>query len=85
MAQETLQTSHVQQQLQRQCDEWDETDEHGYAKECEYSTGKWTRKAWSAYNYFHSYTRHERTCLQSLQKFLDDWRKSKAELLDNYH
>ena len=31
-----------------------ETDEHGYAKECEYTTGKWTRKAWSAYKYFHS-------------------------------
>ena len=33
-----------------------ETDEHGYAKECEYSTGQWTRKAWSAYNYFHDLT-----------------------------
>ena len=33
-----------------------ETDERGYAKECEYTTGKWTRKAWSAYNYFHSLT-----------------------------
>ena len=32
----------------------DEKDEHGYAKECEYTTGQWTRKAWSAYNYFHS-------------------------------
>ena len=30
-----------------------ETDEHGYAKECEYNTGQWTRKAWSAYKYFH--------------------------------
>ena len=32
----------------------DEKDEHGYAKECEYTTGQWTRKAWSTYNYFHS-------------------------------
>ena len=32
----------------------DEKDEHGYAKECEYTTGQWTRKAYSAYNYFHS-------------------------------
>jgi len=31
-----------------------EKDEHGYAKECEYSTGQWTRKAYSAYKYFHS-------------------------------
>ena len=31
-----------------------ETDEHGYAKEAQFSTGKWTRKAWSTYNYFHS-------------------------------
>ncbi len=31
-----------------------EKDERGYAKECEYSTGQWTRKAYSAYKYFHS-------------------------------
>ena len=31
-----------------------EKDKHGYAKECEYSTGQWTRKAYSAYKYFHS-------------------------------
>ena len=59
-----------------------ETDEHGYAKECEYSTGQWTRKAWSAYNYFHSLT-------PGMQEFVynhyrnnnSDWKdKSKEEL-----
>ena len=59
-----------------------ETDEHGYAKECEYTTGKWTRKAWSAYNYFHSLTPDMKERVYNHYRNLDvHWNdKSKAEL-----
>ena len=59
-----------------------EKDEHGYAKECEYSTGQWTRKAWSAYNYFHDLTPDmQERVYNHCENNNDDWRcKSKAEL-----
>ena len=59
-----------------------ETDEHGYAKEWEYTTGKWTRKAWSAYNYFHSLTPDMKERVYNHYRNLDaHWNdKSKAEL-----
>jgi len=59
-----------------------ETDEHGYAKECEYSTGQWTRKAWSAYNYFHDLEPDmQERVYNHCENNNDDWRsKSKAEL-----
>ena len=59
-----------------------ETDEHGYAKECEYTTGKWTRNAWSAYNYFHSLTPGMKERVYNHYRNLDvHWNdKSKAEL-----
>ena len=59
-----------------------ETDEHGYAKEGEYTTGKWTRKAWSAYNYFHSLTPDIKERVYNHYRNLDaHWNdKSKAEL-----
>ena len=59
-----------------------ETDKHGYAKECEYSTGQWTRKAWSAYNYFHDLTPDmQERVYNHCENNNDDWRgKSKAEL-----
>ena len=60
----------------------DEKDEHGYAKECEYTTGQWTRKAWSAYNYFHSLPLNMKERIYNHYKKLnDDWNsKSKKEL-----
>ena len=60
----------------------DEKDEHGYAKECEYTTGQWTRKAWSAYNYFHSLPLNMKERIYNHYKELgDDWNsKSKKEL-----
>ena len=59
-----------------------ETDEHGYAKECVYSTGQWTRKAWSAYNYFHSLPPEmQERVYNHYEDNNDDWRsKSKQEL-----
>ena len=59
-----------------------ETDEHGYAKETQYSTGKWTRKAYSAYKYFHSLTPDmQERVYNHCENNNDDWRgKSKAEL-----
>ena len=59
-----------------------EKDEHGYAKECEYSTGQWTRKAWSAYNYFHSLDPDMKECVYNhYRKLNEDWNnKSKTEL-----
>ncbi len=60
----------------------DEKDEHGYAKECEYTTGKWTRKAWSAYNYFHDLAPNIQECVYNYTRKLGvNWSdKSKAEL-----
>ena len=59
-----------------------ETDKHGYAKECEYSTGQWTRKAWSAYNYFHDLTPDmQERVYNHCENNNDDWRgKSKTDL-----
>ena len=59
-----------------------ETDEHGYAKECEYTTGKWTRKAWSAYKYFHDLTPDMQERVYNYTRKLGvNWNdKSKAEL-----
>ena len=60
----------------------DEKDEHGYARECEYTTGQWTRKAWSAYNYFHSLPLNMKERIYNHYKELNDnWNsKSKKEL-----
>ena len=59
-----------------------ETDDRGYAKECEYSTGQWTRKAWSAYNYFHDLPESmQERVYNHYEDNNDDWRsKSKEEL-----
>ena len=59
-----------------------ETDDRGYAKECEYGTGQWTRKAWSAYNYFHDLVPDmQERVYNHCENNNDDWRgKSKAEL-----
>jgi len=59
-----------------------ETDDRGYAKECEYSTGQWTRKAYSAYNYFHSLEPDmQERVYNHCENNNDDWRdKSKSEL-----
>ena len=60
-----------------------ETDEHGYAKECEYTTGKWTRKAWSAYNYFHSLTPDMKERVYNHYKELgDSWSSKSPEELE---
>ena len=60
----------------------DEKDEHGYAKECEYTTGQWTRKAWSAYNYFHSLDPDmQERVYNHYRKLGEDWNsKSKEQL-----
>ena len=52
-----------------------ETDKHGYAKEAQYSTGKWTRKAWSTYKYFHSLEPEMQERVHNHYKeFGDDWK-----------
>ena len=58
------------------------TDKHGYAKEAQYSTGKWTRKAWSTYKYFHSLEPEMQERVHNHYRNLDvHWNdKSKAEL-----
>ena len=51
-----------------------ETDDRGYAKECEYSTGQWTRKAYSAYKYFHSLDPDmQKRVYDHYRKLNEDW------------
>ena len=59
-----------------------ETDKHGYAKECEYSTGQWTRKAYSAYKYFHSLDPDmQKRVYDHYRKLNEDWNtQDKKEL-----
>ena len=59
-----------------------EKDEHGYAKECEYSTGQWTRKAYSAYKYFHSLDPDmQKRVYDHYRKLNEDWNtQDKKEL-----
>ena len=59
-----------------------ETDDRGYAKECEYSTGQWTRKAYSAYKYFHSLEPDmQKRVYDHYRKLGEDWNsQDKKEL-----
>jgi len=59
-----------------------EKDERGYAKECEYSTGQWTRKAYSAYKYFHSLDPDmQKRVYDHYRKLDEDWNsQDKKEL-----
>ena len=59
-----------------------ETDNRGYAKECEYSTGQWTRKAYSAYKYFHSLDPDmQKRVYDHYRKLGEDWNsQDKKEL-----